>query len=153
MCINNQLQDFALLCYGLNLHKNHYHLMTSIALPPPFEFKRQSPLSSQGSTFIAQSREMAKRIIQGQDPRKALIIGPCSIHDRKSALDYAYRFKKLAESVKRTCFMVMRVYIEKPRTVKGWKGLLYDPHLDGSHDIKTGLLWTRELLLTLTEMQ
>jgi 3-deoxy-7-phosphoheptulonate synthase len=127
--------------------------MTSIALLPPFELKKQSPLSSQTASFIAESREIAKRIIRGQDRRKALIIGPCSIHDRKSALDYAQHFKKLAESVKRSCFMVMRVYIEKPRTAKGWKGLLYDPHLDGSHDIKTGLSWARELLLTLAEMQ
>lgn len=127
--------------------------MTSIALPSPFEFKKQFPLSPQALAFIEQSREMARQIIWGQNPRKALIIGPCSIHDRKSALDYAYHFKKLAESVRHTCFMVMRVYIEKPRTTKGWKGLLYDPHLDGSHDIKTGLSWTRELLLTLAEMQ
>ena len=127
--------------------------MRTIALPPPFEFKKQFPLPSQSSNFIAQSRETAKQIIRGHDPRKALIIGPCSIHDRKSALDYAYHFKKLAESVRRTCFLVMRVYIEKPRTAKGWKGFLYDPHLNDRHDIKTGLSWTRELLLTLSEMQ
>ncbi len=127
--------------------------MISIALPTPCELKKQSPLSFQASTFIAQSREIARQVIRGQDRRKALIIGPCSIHDCASALDYAQHFKKLAESVKRSCFMVMRVYIEKPRTATGWKGLLYDPHLDGSHDIKTGLLWTRKLLLALAEMQ
>jgi 3-deoxy-7-phosphoheptulonate synthase len=127
--------------------------MLFIALPPPYEFKQQFPLSSQASIFIAQSRKIAKRIIQGKDRRKALIIGPCSIHDRESALEYAHHFKKLAESVKQTCFMVMRVYIEKPRTINGWKGFLYDPHLDGSYDIKTGLLWARELLLTLAQMQ
>lgn len=127
--------------------------MSSIPLPSPYELKKQYPLPSQASTFITQSRESAKRIIRGEDQKKALIIGPCSIHDRAAALDYAHHFKKLAQSVKQSCFMVMRVYIEKSRTAKGWKGFLYDPHLDDSHDIKTGLLWTRDLLLTLAKMQ
>lgn len=68
-------------------------------------------------------------------------------------MEYAERFKELSDAVCRTCFLVMRVYVEKPRTSTGWKGLLYDPHLDGSYDIKTGLLWTRELLLSLAQMQ
>lgn len=127
--------------------------MTSTALPSPHELKQQLPLTMQASAFVKQARETAKRIIKDEDPRKALIIGPCSIHDLKSALEYAGHFKELAKSVSRTCFMVMRVYVEKPRTAKGWKGLLYDPHLDGSHDIKTGLLWVRELLLSLAEIQ
>lgn len=122
-----------------------------IPLPSPYEIKTLLPLSS--TAFIEQSRETARRIISGDDPRKALIIGPCSIHDRDSALEYAERFKELADAVSRTCFLVMRVYVEKPRTSTGWKGLLYDPHLDGSHDIKTGLLQTRELLLALAEKQ
>jgi 3-deoxy-7-phosphoheptulonate synthase len=127
--------------------------MSSIVLPSPYALKKQLLLSSEASTFITRSREIAKRIIRGQDLKKALIIGPCSIHDRESALDYAHHFKAVAQSVKHSCFMVMRVYIEKSRTAKGWKGFLYDPHLDGRQDIKTGLLWTRELLLTLAEMQ
>lgn len=128
-------------------------LMTITPLPSPQEIKRLFPLSSAARMYIHQSRETAKQIIRGEDQRKALIVGPCSIHDRKSAIEYAERFKELSKEVSRTSFMVMRVYVEKPRTSTGWKGLLYDPHLDGSHDIKTGLLWTRELLLALAERQ
>ena len=127
--------------------------MTITQLPSPHEIKSFFPLRPKASSFIEQARKTAKRIIQGESSRKALIIGPCSIHDRKSAIEYAKRFRELSQAVKRTCFLVMRVYVEKPRTSTGWKGLLYDPHLDGSYDIRTGLLWTRELLLTLAEMQ
>ncbi len=127
--------------------------MTITALPSPQELKIRLPMTPHTAAFIAQSRETAKRIVQGKDPRKALIVGPCSIHDCKSAMEYAGRFKELADVVGRNCFMVMRVYVEKPRTSTGWKGLLYDPHLDGSHDIETGLLWTRELLLALAEKE
>ncbi len=125
--------------------------MTITALPSPQELKIRLPMTPHAAEFIAQSREAAKRIVQGKDPRKAVIVGPCSIHDCKSAMEYAERFKELADVVGKNCFMVMRVYVEKPRTSTGWKGLLYDPHLDGSHDIETGLLWTRELLLALAE--
>ncbi len=125
--------------------------MTLTTLPSPQQVKMRLPLEPQAAAFIAKSRETAKRIVQGGDSRKALIVGPCSIHDCKSAIEYAEHLKQLAERVEKSCFMVMRVYVEKPRTSTGWKGLLYDPHLDGSHDIETGLLLTRELLLALVE--
>jgi 3-deoxy-7-phosphoheptulonate synthase len=127
--------------------------MTITPLPSPQEFKTLLPLSASAAQFIKQSREVAKQIVLGKDVRKALIIGPCSIHDRKSAIEYAHRFKELSLEVSRTSFLVMRVYVEKPRTSTGWKGLLYDPHLNGSFDIKTGMLWARELLLALADMQ
>jgi 3-deoxy-7-phosphoheptulonate synthase len=127
--------------------------MTITSLPSPHEIKTQFSLRPQTALFIEEARETARRILRGKDPRKALIVGPCSIHDRNSAIEYAKHFKELAEAVNSTCFMVMRVYVEKPRTSTGWKGLLYDPHLDGSYDIKTGLSWARELLLTLAEIQ
>jgi 3-deoxy-7-phosphoheptulonate synthase len=120
-------------------------------IPPPEEIKAQFPLSDRAKKQIAHSRDIAKRIINGSDSRKVLVVGPCSIHDRKAAMEYAERFKELSLKVNRTTFMVMRVYVEKPRTSTGWKGMLYDPHLNGTYDIKTGLLWTRELLLALAE--
>ncbi len=126
--------------------------MTITPLPSPQEIKTQFPLSASAAAFIQQARETAKQIISGMQARKALIVGPCSIHDRKSALEYATRFKELAQAVNRSSFLLMRVYAEKPRTSTGWKGLVYDPHLNGTHDIKTGLIWTRELLLMLAEM-
>lgn len=127
--------------------------MTITPLPSPQEIKTLYPISLAAAAFIKHSRETAQRIILGKDPRKALVIGPCSIHDRRSATEYAEQIKALSDVVSGTSFIVMRVYVEKPRTSTGWKGLLYDPHLNGSHDIKTGLLWTRELLLALAEMQ
>lgn len=142
-----------LVCDTVKFYKIFNRLKMKITpLPSPFEIKTVLPLNSNASAFIEQSRETAKRIIRGEDPRKAIIVGPCSIHDSESALEYSKRFKELAASVSRTCFLVMRVYVEKPRTSTGWKGLVYDPHLDGSHDIETGLLWARELLLALANL-
>jgi 3-deoxy-7-phosphoheptulonate synthase len=126
--------------------------MTITPLPSPLEIKTLLPLPLSMKKWIEQSRAVARQIVQGKDPRQALIVGPCSIHERTSALEYAQKLKELSTDVDRRFFMVMRVYVEKPRTSTGWKGLLYDPHLDGSHDIKTGILWTRELLLALAEL-
>lgn len=127
--------------------------MTITSLPSPREIKALIPLPEEAALFIAQSRETARQIVQGKDARKALIIGPCSIHDRKSAIEYAEHFKDLLHQVSATSFLVMRVYVEKPRTAKGWKGLLYDPYLNGTHDIKAGLTWTRELLIELAKRE
>ncbi len=127
--------------------------MTIYSLPSPHEIKTLLPVPASTAAFIAETRQIAKDIVRGTDPRLGLIVGPCSVHDRTSAIEYAQRIKELSLEVEQTCFLVMRVYVEKPRTSKGWKGLLYDPHLDGSHDIKTGLLWTRELLLMLTQLE
>jgi 3-deoxy-7-phosphoheptulonate synthase len=126
--------------------------MNNTPLSSPQEIRQLFPLSSAGAQFIAFARAQAKQIVLGKDHRKAIIVGPCSIHDRKSALEYAIRFKQLAQKVEKSCLLVMRVYVEKPRTITGWTGWLYDPHLDGSHQIETGLRWTRELFTTLVEM-
>jgi 3-deoxy-7-phosphoheptulonate synthase len=122
-------------------------------LPSPHEMKTLLPISDKTKLFIENMRKEAKSIVLGKDMRKALIIGPCSIHERASAIEYARRFKELSQKVESTCFMVMRVYVEKPRTSTGWKGLLYDPHLNGSYDIRTGILWARELMIALTALQ
>ncbi len=122
-------------------------------LPSPDEIRNLYPLSQDAQCFIKEAQSQAKQILLGLDTRKAMIVGPCSIHDKTAAIEYAKRFKELAERVKHTCFLIMRVYVEKPRTTFGWKGMLYDPHLNGSDDIKTGLMWTRQLLHMLTEMQ
>ncbi|HEY2811051.1 MAG TPA: 3-deoxy-7-phosphoheptulonate synthase [Rhabdochlamydiaceae bacterium] len=127
--------------------------MSSVPIPTPFEIKRKYRLSPQALHFLAQARLTAKHILSGRDMRRVIIVGPCSIHDKLSALEYAKRFQQLAKEVEETCFLVMRVYCEKSRTSTGWKGLLYDPHLDGSQDMGTGLLWTREIFITLTEWQ
>jgi 3-deoxy-7-phosphoheptulonate synthase len=122
-------------------------------IPSPIEIKKRFSLSHKGQSFLKEAREQSRHIVSGKDSRKAFIIGPCSIHDKTSALEYAKRFKKLASEVEETSLLIMRVYFEKSRTSTGWKGLLYDPHLDGTHDMQTGLLWTRELLLMLSELE
>lgn len=109
-------------------------------------------MTTQQKAFIEKSRQTCHELITGKDPRLAIILGPCSIHDLSSALEYARRVRHLSEEVSSTCVLIMRVYIEKPRTLTGWKGLAYDPHLDGSSDIQTGIFWARELFLTLTDL-
>ncbi len=126
--------------------------MDESPLLSPDALKSLFPITEKGTRFIAESRKSAQNIISGKDKRKAIVVGPCSIHDRGAALEYAERFRTLAKSVQDTCFLVMRVYVEKPRTTTGWKGLVYDPHLDGSHAIQTGLMWARELLMLLSDM-
>lgn len=97
---------------------------------------------------IAEHRQTIQNILEGQDHRLLVITGPCSIHDTQSALDYAEKLKQLQATVSDQIFLVMRAYIEKPRTTVGWKGLLYDPALDGSADMQLGLEKSRELYFT-----
>jgi 3-deoxy-7-phosphoheptulonate synthase len=110
------------------------------------------PLSDQASGLISQTRDAVASILRGDDDRLLLLAGPCSIHDPSSALEYAARLKNLAERHAEDLLVVMRVYFEKPRTTVGWKGLINDPHLDGSFDINRGLRVARELLLELNGM-
>ncbi len=123
--------------------------MTS--LPSPRELRASLPLSSSQSAFIASSRKTAIDLLLRKDPRLLIVLGPCSIHDTKSALEYAERVYELSKKVKDFAFLVMRAYVEKPRTQAGWKGMLYDPHLDGSYAIGEGLELSRRLLIALAE--
>lgn len=119
-------------------------------LPPPAQIKNEYPLRAR--EFIARSRYTAQQILQRSDPRLVAIVGPCSIHDPESALEYAHRIKKLTPEIDKTFFPIMRLFIEKPRTRLGWKGMLYDPHLDGSNDIATGLRKSRDLFLKIADI-
>lgn len=123
------------------------------AIPAPFELLSQLPLSEKARAFIERSRQTIKDIVQGKQRRRLLIIGPCSIHDVESVYEYAERLKELQKEVADSFFIVMRTYFEKPRTVKGWKGLLYDPFLDGSYDVAAGLRLSRKILVELADMQ
>jgi len=119
-------------------------------LPTPLQIKQEYPLKSSG--LIASWRKTAKLILQRSDPRLVAIVGPCSVHDPESAIEYALRLKKLSEQIGNHFFPIMRIFIEKPRTRLGWKGMLYDPHLDGTNDIAAGLRKSRELILKITEI-
>ncbi len=123
-----------------------------VRLLTPRELKTQLPATDAANATVARSRERVIRILRQEDPRLLVVIGPCSIHDQKSALEYAARLNALRKELAGTMEIVMRVYFEKPRTTIGWKGLINDPHLDGSQDIETGLKIARQLLLEITGM-
>jgi 3-deoxy-7-phosphoheptulonate synthase len=122
------------------------------ALITPEEMKRKLPVSDDMRHFITGSRQTIKNILQGSDHRLFVVVGPCSIHDPKAALEYAHRLKQLADNVSDTLYLVMRVYFEKPRTAVGWKGLINDPYLDGSFKMDDGLMIARQLLIDVAEL-
>ena len=101
---------------------------------------------------VAGARRAAEAIFRGDDDRLLVVVGPCSIHDREAALEYAGRLAHLAPTLAKDLLVVMRVYFEKPRTTVGWKGLINDPKLDSSYDINLGLRWARELLLEISRL-
>jgi 3-deoxy-7-phosphoheptulonate synthase len=123
------------------------HVKEIVPLLSPRALKALSPAPEAVNGFVAEARERVVRILQREDPRLLVIIGPCSIHDEKSALEYATRLARLQTELADRLEIVMRVYFEKPRTTIGWKGLINDPHLDNSQDIETGLKVARKLLL------
>ncbi len=116
------------------------------ALPSPAALLAELPKTDAQAEFVIRARREIHRLIFTDDKRFLLIIGPCSIHDLKAGRVYAQRLAQLAEEVADRVMIVMRVYFEKPRTTVGWKGLIMDPHLDGSHDIATGLRTARTFL-------
>jgi 3-deoxy-7-phosphoheptulonate synthase len=126
------------------------HVKEIVRLPTPRALKAESPTPEAVNAMVAHSRERVIRILRQEDPRLLVVIGPCSVHDEKAALDYATRLNALREQFAGRLEIVMRVYFEKPRTTIGWKGLINDPHLDDSQDIETGLKIARRLLLGIT---
>lgn len=121
-------------------------------LPTPYDLHKKLPSTPLQRQFVSHTRHAIQQVLDGHDPRLLLIAGPCSIHDITAAKEYATLLRNLAATIGDMFLVVMRVYFEKPRTSLGWKGLLYDPLLDGSHDIKTGLHMTRQLLIDLAAM-
>jgi 3-deoxy-7-phosphoheptulonate synthase len=115
-------------------------------LPSPAALLAELPKTETQAEFVARAREEIHRVVFTDDRRFLLIIGPCSIHDLAAGADYARRLAALAREVSDRIMIVMRVYFEKPRTTVGWKGLIMDPHLDGSHDIAEGLRLARRFL-------
>ena len=128
------------------------HVRSFNPLVSPRALTEEIPLSESAGRTVIAAREQIQDILSKRDPRLLIIVGPCSIHDEKAALEYAERLNRLREKVESTLLLVMRVYFEKPRTSLGWKGLINDPMLDGSCDIVTGLRKARHLLLKITEM-
>ena len=116
-------------------------------LPTPAQVLADLPLDAHAQEVVAYSRDEIRACLYGQDDRLLVLVGPCSVHDPKAALDYAHRLAKLKNELGEQLLIVMRVYFEKPRTTVGWKGLINDPDIDGSCNIKKGLLLARKTLL------
>ncbi len=131
---------------NLNVHE-----VTPIIAPA--ELKQVFPQSLENAEFVSASRERIKQILRGQDRRLMAVVGPCSIHDPEAAIEYARRLAKLARQIEDQILVVMRVYFEKPRTTIGWKGLINDPDLNGSHRISKGLGVARRLFCKITDLE
>jgi len=121
-------------------------------LVSPEELAQQIPLDDKTASFIIQSRKDIEAIINGEDDRLLVIIGPCSIHDTTAAVDYAEKLKVLHDNYRDDLLIVMRVYFEKPRTTVGWKGLISDPDLDKSFHVAKGLNLARSLLMDINKL-
>ena len=137
---------------ALNTALQHQPTSQETLLSLPQQLKTQLPLSASLTAQIAEHRQTIQNILAGTDPRLLVITGPCSIHDPVAALEYAQKLQHLQTQVSDQIFLVMRAYIEKPRTTVGWKGFMYDPDLDGSSDLQAGLEQSRQLYLHIIEM-
>jgi 3-deoxy-7-phosphoheptulonate synthase len=128
------------------------HIREIVRLEAPGKLKAELPITEAASATVAHGRETVTRILRQEDPRLLVVVGPCSIHDVRGALEYANKLVALRKAFASRMEIVMRVYFEKPRTTIGWKGLINDPHLDDSQDIGSGLKIARRLLLDIANM-
>ncbi len=128
------------------------NVRSTTPLISPKDLQAALPMSEAANRTVVESREVIKKIIRGEDQRILAIVGPCSIHDPEAGMEYARRLRSLADRVADRIFVVMRVYFEKPRTTVGWKGLINDPHLDGSFDLGEGLRLGRAILRDVAEL-
>ncbi len=135
------------------MYKTHdLHVVETRPLLSPAFIHSELPITEKAAALVAETRVRIRNILQGHDRRLLVIVGPCSIHDVEAAYEYGEKLSALRAELADQLEIVMRVYFEKPRTTTGWKGLINDPHLDGSYDINTGLRWARKLLLELAHL-
>lgn len=121
-------------------------------LPTPSELRRELPCTDELHAQVERHRQAVRAILKGEDERLLVVVGPCSVHDEVAALEYGERLAELAATLQDRCLIVMRAYLEKPRTTVGWKGLLYDPERTGEGDLDQGLVRSRRLLLNLAQL-
>lgn len=137
----------------LNMSKvEDLNVVSQEILITPEHLKSELPVTEAVSQVVTEGRNVVRDILDRKDPRLMVVVGPCSIHDTKAAIDYAKRLKTLSDKVKDSLFIVMRVYFEKPRTTTGWKGLINDPYLNDSFKIQEGLHVGRKLLIDIAEI-
>lgn len=123
-----------------------------LRLQPPCAIKQELPLTERANQTVVQGRRVVLDILEQRDPRLLVVVGPCSLHDPKGALEYAGHLARLNRELNDRIFIIMRTYFEKPRTTVGWKGLINDPCMDGSCDIERGIRIARKLLLDINEL-
>ena len=123
-----------------------------LEVSPPNDVISEFPITPPVSELVFKSRQNISDIIHGRDDRLVVVVGPCSIHDPKAAIEYAKKLKNLESSLSSELKIIMRVYFEKPRTTVGWKGLINDPNLDDSYDVNKGLREARKILLNINEI-
>jgi len=131
---------------------NNLNVRALTPIIAPRDLKQVFPLTEENAAFVAGAREEIKAILRREDDRLMVVVGPCSIHDPDAAIEYGRKLAALRDQVQDRLLLVMRVYFEKPRTTVGWKGLINDPDLDGSHRISKGLGVARKLLCDITAM-
>ncbi|MBT9507915.1 3-deoxy-7-phosphoheptulonate synthase [Rhodoferax sp.] len=128
------------------------NIVSQATLPSPAQLHEDIAPSPEATRTVSQARQTLCQILQGQNSRLFVVVGPCSIHDPLAAMEYAHKLKALADELSDEIVIVMRVYFEKPRTTVGWKGLINDPRMDDSFDIEEGLRIARRLLVSINEL-
>jgi 3-deoxy-7-phosphoheptulonate synthase len=136
----------------VNIRTDDLRIRDIRELSTPEELMHEYPCGEQAAATVAAARRSLQRILQGEDDRLVVVIGPCSIHDTAAAMEYAGRLQEQRARLRGSLEIVMRVYFEKPRTTVGWKGLINDPDLDGSFNINKGLRLARGLLLEINRL-
>ena len=131
---------------------NNVNILSSEPFSTPEMVKKDYPLSQKAAQVVLSARETVRKILNREDSRLMVIVGPCSIHDEKAAIEYAKKLKVLSERISKNFFVIMRVYFEKPRTTVGWKGFINDPYMDESYKIDEGVHKARKLMLDINEM-
>ena len=128
------------------------HIIRQEELPTPEALKNEFPLQGAGMDTVLSGHRNVKAVLDRSDTRLVVVVGPCSIHSPDEAKEYAEKLKSLSDELSNELLILMRVYFEKPRTSVGWEGLIYDPHLDGSHRIDHGLRIGRQLMIDIAEI-
>lgn len=136
----------------MNSKINNLRVTSFGEIASPAKVLSQAKITKRATETVVKAREDIQNILDGKDSRKIVIVGPCSIHDTKAALEYAEKLNALRKKVEDKFVIVMRAYLEKPRTTIGWKGFIYDPYLDDSYSLKEGVVLARKLLIEINDM-
>jgi len=139
-------------CVAMNSRINNLRVASFGEIASPAKVLKQAKITKKAMDTVLKAREEIQNILDGKDARKIIIVGPCSIHDAKAALEYAEKLNALRKKVEDKFVIVMRAYLEKPRTTIGWKGFIYDPYLDDTYSLGEGVILARKLLIQINDM-